>query len=69
MVVHEELLKAVDAAVTMPESEGFVDVLKALAELMSNNRNPETKKAAKAVAGLAEVLNDYLAEPEEEEDY
>ena len=64
--MNEELLKAVDKVVLMPESEGYVDVLKALAELMSNNRNPDTKKAAKAVAGLAEVLDVYLEEEEED---
>lgn len=69
MEVNAKLMKAVDEAVLMPESEGFVDVLKALSILMANNENPDTQIAAKAVASMAEVLDAYLGEDEEEEDY
>jgi hypothetical protein len=67
--MNKKLLAAVEKAVFMPESEGFVDVLKALAALMRNNQHPETKRAAGAVAALAEVLDGYLSVPEEEEEY
>jgi ATP/maltotriose-dependent transcriptional regulator MalT len=67
-MIHEDVVNAVDNAVLMSTSEGYISVLKALSALMASNPNADTQKAAKLVASLAEVLDEYLEEDEEEED-
>lgn len=58
--VDENIVAAVNDAVLLASGDGYIGVLKALAELMTQNPNKETKKAARLVYELARVLDDYL---------
>ena len=69
MEISEKLVKAVEHILFSPEAQdGYVDVLRGLSVLMLNNPNSDAQKAGKLVQELAEVLTDYLAENDEDDE-